>query len=71
MHSIALIRIPGNGQTTVSVADGTTWQQFVDANNLQDKVLYAQGLQVTDLTGFVGPFPGLTQVLATAAVKGA
>ena len=69
MRTIALIRIPGNGQSNVQVAAGTTWAQFVAANSLQDRVLYAQGLAVTDQNAPIQEF--VTQVLATLAVKGA
>ena len=69
MRTIALIRIPGNGQQNVQVAPGTTWREFVSTNGLTDRVLYAQGLAVTDLDAVVGEY--VTQVLATVAVKGA
>jgi hypothetical protein len=69
MRTIALIRVPGNGQTNVQVAPGTTWAQFISANGLQDRVLYGQGMSVADTSVAIPDF--VTQVLATVAVKGA
>jgi len=69
MRTISLVQIPGNGQSNVSVATGTTWAQFIAANGLQGRVLYGQGSAVTDTAAVIPDY--VTQVLATAAVKGA
>lgn len=70
MREITLMRVPGNGASRVSVSEGQTWYEFIAANDLGGRVLYADGSLVEETLYSQVITSQISDIFATAPTKG-
>ena len=67
---ISLLILPGSGQRDVTLAEGTTIRQLVQAQNLHGRQIILNGVTVPE-ADFGRVLRSGDEVAATASVKGA
>ena len=67
---ISLLILPGSGQRDVTLAEGTTIRQLIQANNLHGRQIILNGVTVPE-ADFSRVLRSGDEVAATASVKGA
>jgi sulfur carrier protein ThiS len=70
MRYITLVIIPGDGASSVQVADDTTLAQFAANHGLNGRQLIVDGEGVPATQWGAVTLDGATEIFATGAVKG-